>query len=418
MTICINPSCPQPNCLANRENRFCQSCGSALELFGHYRAKRRLNDKTDFTEVYEIEGNNYTKILRVLKQYLSADTKTIEIFQQEADTLGQIRHPGIPSYDTYFQHQTRNNLVLHCTIADKIDGETLEEWRRKNHQSITQKEAIDWLKQLAIILNLIHQKKYLHRDIRPSNILVKPNKQLTLINFGTVRELSQTYLKRLSNNSILIEIDSIGYKSPEQMSGETVSQSDFFALGRTFVFLLTGYHPLEMPPDSYDAENDILDWHNKTTNISPLLLNFIDELMAREVEKRPENAQEILQNLKKLEIQLTPQVALKSYPVSHLPQRKSPVYPNYPNTALQKPNTAIQTQTQSTKLPLFSLCVALLVSLGLLSLVAAIIRSFTPHQTSPNLENGQPVSLISPVLKSQNLRKPSLERRVGEDQKS
>lgn len=395
MAICINPSCPHPNCLANRETRFCQSCGSALELFGNYRAKRRLNDKTDLAEIYEIEGNHYTKILKVLKQYLSADTQTIELFKQEADILGQIKHPGIPNYHTYFQYKTRNNLELHCMILEKIDGQNLEEWRRQNHQKISQIQVIDWLKQLAVIIDSIHNKKYLHRDIRPSNIIIQPNNKLILTNFGTVRELSQTYLKRLSKTSVLIEIDSIGYKAPEQMSGETVLQSDFFALGRTFVFLLTGYHPLEMPPDIYDAENDILHWHNETTNISPLLLNFIDELMARQIEKRPQNVQEILQQLKQLEIQLIPQVPLKSYPASHLPQRQSPLSPN---TALQTPNTAIQTQTQSqsTKIPLLALCAALLVSLGLLTLVATIIRSLSPHQTSPNLENGQPVSLGIP----------------------
>lgn len=397
MTICINPFCPQPNCLPNQENRFCQSCGSALEVFGKYRAKRRLNDKNDFNEIYEIEVNNYTKTLKVLKQYLSTDTETIELFQQEADILGQIKHPGIPKHDIYFQYKTRNNLVLHCMIIDKVDGQNLEEWRRQNNQPISQAQAINWLKQLVKILNLSHQKSYLHRDIRPSNIIIQPNQQLTLINFGTGRELSQTYLERLSNISTSIEIDSIGYKPPEQMSGETVLQSDFFALGRTFVFLLTGYHPLEMPPNIYDAENDILHWYGETNNISPLFLNLIDELMAHQIDKRPRNAQEILQRLTQIDIQLNPPSVPKSYPNSNLPQKKSKSS-YYPNTALQNPRTAIQTQTQSKKLPLFSLCAALLVSLGLLTLAATVIRSFSPHQTSPGLENAQPVSVVIPNL--------------------
>ena len=397
MTICINPSCPQPTCLANRENRFCQSCGSPLEVFGQYRAKHRLNDKTDFNEIYEIKVNNDTKILKVLKQDLSTDIETIELFQQEVDILRQIKHPGIPRYDIYFQYKTRNNLVLHCMIIDKVDGQNLEEWRRQNNQPISQTQAINWLKQLAEILDLTHRKNYLHRDIKPSNIIIQPNQQLKLINFGTGRELSQTYLEKLSNTSNLIEIDSIGYKSPEQISGETVLQSDFFALGRTFVFLLTGYHPLEMPPNVYDAENDILHWHNETNNISPLFLNLIDELMAREIDKRPRNAQEILQRVTQIDTQLNPPIAPKSYPISNLPQKKSKSS-YYPNTALQNPRTAIQTQTQSKKLPLFSLCAALLVSLGLLTLVATVIRYFTPHQTSPSLENGQTVSVVVPDL--------------------
>ncbi|KST63477.1 serine/threonine protein kinase [Mastigocoleus testarum] len=402
MTICINPSCPQPNCLANRENRFCQSCGSPLEVFGKHRVKRRLNDKTDFTEAYELDVNNETKILRLLKQYLSTDSETIELFQQEADILGQIQHPGIPNHDIYFQYKTRNNLVLHCMVMDKIDGTDLEEWRRQNSQSISQTQAINWLKQLVEILGLSHRKNYLHRDIRPSNIIIKPNQQLTLTNFGTSKELSQPYLKRLSNTSTLIEIDSVGYKPPEQMTGETVAQSDFFALGRTFVFLLTGYHPLEMPPNIYDAENDVLHWHNETNHISPLFLNLIDDLMARKVEKRPQDTREILQRLKQIELQLAPPILPKSYPISNLPQRKAPYHPN---TALQNPQTAIQqTQTQTKKIPLFSLCAALLVSLGLLTLVANILRSLSPHQTSPSLEHTQPVSVEFANPRSQVLK--------------
>lgn len=393
MTICINPSCPQPNCLANRENRFCQSCGSPLEVFGKYRAKRRLNDKNYFTEVYELEVNNNTKLLKLLKQYLSTDSETIELFRQEADILGKIQHSGIPNHDIYFQYKTRNNLILHCMVMDKIDGKDLEEWRRRNSKSISQTQAINWLKQLVEILDISHRKNYLHRDIRPSNIIVKPNQQLALTNFGTAKELSQPYLKKLSNTSTLIEIDSVGYKPPEQMTGETVAQSDFFALGRTFVFLLTGYHPLEMPPNIYDAENDILHWHNETNNISPLFLNLIDELMARKVEKRPQDTQDILQRLKQIELQLAPPILPKSYPVSNLPQRKTL---KYPNTALQNPQTAIQTQTQKKNIPLFSLCAALLVSLGLLTFVANILRSLTPHQTSPTLESVQPVSVEFP----------------------
>ncbi len=393
MTICINPSCPQPNCLANRENRFCQSCGSPLEVFGKYRAKRRLNDKTDFTEVYELDVNNKTRLLKLLKQYLSTDSETIELFRQEADILGKIQHPGIPNHDIYFQYKTRNNLILHCMVMDKIDGKDLEEWRRQNSKSISQIQAINWLKQLVEILDISHRKNYLHRDIRPSNIIIKPNQQLALTNFGTAKELSQPYLKKLSNTSTLIEIDSVGYKPSEQMTGETVAQSDFFALGRTFVFLLTGYHPLEMPPNIYDAENDILHWHNETNNISPLFLNLIDELMACKVEKRPQDTQDILQRLKQIELQLAPPILPKSYPVSNLPQRKTL---KYPNTALQNPQTAIQTQTQKKNIPLFSLCAALLVSLGLLTFVANILRSLTPHQTSPTLERVQPVSVEFP----------------------
>ncbi|MTJ32578.1 4-Cys prefix domain-containing protein, partial [Aphanizomenon sp. UHCC 0183] len=53
MSLCINPVCSQPNHPDNDENRFCQSCGSQLELIGRYRVLRLLSDKTGFGKIYE-----------------------------------------------------------------------------------------------------------------------------------------------------------------------------------------------------------------------------------------------------------------------------------------------------------------------------------------------------------------------------
>jgi WD40 repeat protein len=79
-----------------------------------------------------------------------------------------------------------------------------------------------------------------------------------------------------------------------------VIQSDFYALGRTFVHLLTGKHPLEI----YDAVNDVLSWREETENIHPLLLDFIDELMGRLPKNRPANTRFILQRLDQIEREL------------------------------------------------------------------------------------------------------------------
>lgn len=88
-----------------------------------------------------------------------------------------------------------------------------------------------------------------------------------------------------------------GYTAPEQINGEACTLSDFFALGRTFVYLLTGRHPLTM----YDAQFDVLNWRSHASHISPSLLDFIDELMARFPGDRPANTQEILQRLEEID---------------------------------------------------------------------------------------------------------------------
>ncbi len=283
MSLCINPVCPKPNYQNNDENHFCLSCGSPLELQGRYRVIRLLSDKTSFSKVYEAYEQDTPKILKILKEDLSGEAEAIELFQQEVTVLRKMNHPGIPKDDSYFQYQTRNGLVLHCIAMEKIDGLNLEQWlEQQQNRPISQEQAIVWLKQLLEILDLVHGKNYLHQDIKPSNIMVRANGQLVLIDFGTVKEMTRAYPSQLNNsNSGMMAIMSSGYSALEQMNGQAVPKSDFFALGRTFVFLLTGYHPLDM----YDIHHNLLHWRNHAIHVSPLLLNLIDWLIAPELEK-------------------------------------------------------------------------------------------------------------------------------------
>ncbi|MDZ8052808.1 MAG: protein kinase domain-containing protein [Aulosira sp. ZfuVER01] len=352
MSLCINPVCPQPNQSDQEEQRFCQNCGSQLELLGRYRVMRLLSDKTGFSKVYEAYEQDIPKILKVLQEHLSQDAKVVELFQQEVAVLQQLNHPGIPKVDGYFQYQTRNGLLLHCLAMEKINGLNLEQWlKQQNNLLISQTQAIAWLKQLVEILVVLHSKQYLHRDIKPCNIMLRISPDplgmedwgnLVLIDFGTAKELAKTLT---GMNAIM----SSGYSAPEQMHGQAVPQSDFFALGRTFVFLLTGYHPLDM----YDIQHNVLHWRNRATHVSTLLLNLIDWLMAPEIENRPANAQEILQRLGEIEQQLT-------------------VQGNQQTEQLASPasKTVSSPEKQPAKMPLLALIAALLASLGLLGVIA------------------------------------------------
>ncbi|MEM7553026.1 MAG: serine/threonine-protein kinase [Cyanobacteria bacterium P01_A01_bin.84] len=425
MTICINPSCPNPEFQGNNESKFCQSCGSSLDLFGGYRVLKRLDDRSYFAQVYEIYGQGEHRILKVLKRYLAEDPKTVELFQQEANILSKLDYPGLPKYFSYFQYQTRNSLTLHCQIVENIEGINLEEWRLQQIQ-VSERQVLLWMRQLVEILYVIHNQNYLHRDIKPSNIIVQPNGQLVLINFGTAKELSEFYLKRLSHTSSLISVDSIGYKPPEQMQGETAPQSDFFALGRTLAFLIAGYHPLQMPAKIYDAHQDILHWRRYVNNnISDLILDFIDWLMLHDISERPYNVQEILQRLGEVELRFmtkqNPRTSTSTSTTSTPGTSKSnnkPSNTNFtaeesnhnqtkstktkstktksqrPPTLVQTKNTKIQSATSSSgaskpqKIPLLALCAALITSLGLLSLAAFTIRYINLPQIYPIQESG------------------------------
>ena len=175
---------------------------------------------------------------------------------------------------------------------EKIEGEDLEKWSA-THGRISQQVAINWLRQIIEILGVLHDNKFLHRDIKPSNIILQPDGQLVLIDFGSIRQINNTYLAKLKLRSVTTYISS-GYTAPEQMEGEGLPGSDFFAVGRTFVHLVTGLHPVDLPRDGKTGQ---LIWRNKAPQIYSPLADFIDDLMAADPAARPQNIQAILRYL-------------------------------------------------------------------------------------------------------------------------
>ncbi|NCR73225.1 MAG: protein kinase [Microcystis aeruginosa LG13-12] len=327
---CINPDCSQPEHPSNNNSntRYCQSCGSELLLNGKYRVSRLLSDTTGFGIVYEAFEGFTAKILKVLQEKWNNEPKAVELFKREYDVLLELSRQnvtGVPRADAYFQYSTREGKILHCLVMEKVEGINLEQWLNQ-YDILSQKRALKWLREITLILDKIHQQNWLHQDIKPPNIMLRNSGELVLIDFGTAgtaREETQTYHQKGKGQQVT-GITSVGYTPNEQQHSQAVIQSDFYALGRTFVHLLTGKHPLEI----YDAVNDVLAWREETENIHPLLLDFIDELMGRLPKNRPANTRVILQRLDEIERQL------KLPPIT--PNRPSPPAPNPQPVVTQK----------------------------------------------------------------------------------
>ncbi|WP_375500902.1 protein kinase [uncultured Nostoc sp.] len=295
MTYCINPHCPKPVDPVNANNLICRNCGSEMLLQGRYRVLKQLG-QGGFGNTFEVDECGKTKVLKVLTE---KNPKAIELFQQEAKVLSQLNSAGIPKVepDGYFTVLPKNSFVpLHCLAMEKIEGVNLEQWMEfRNYQRLSEAQALNWLKQLVEILALVHAHQYFHRDIKPQNIMLRPSGQLVLIDFGAVRQITTTILAGNSHTRIISQ----GYSPPEQQNGYSVQQSDFFALGRTFIFLLTGKEPQDKA--IYDPLTNELHWRNYAVNISPFLADLIDHLMAYTANQRPENTGVILQKLKDIE---------------------------------------------------------------------------------------------------------------------
>ncbi|MDF0552442.1 serine/threonine-protein kinase [Kamptonema sp. UHCC 0994] len=292
MSYCINPKCPRPQ---NPENvSFCQSCGSQLVIEGRYWVLRPLG-KGGFGQTYEVNEGSIPKVLKLLTYN---EPTGVRLFQQEAHVLMRLRHPGLPIVDPdgYFTFTPNNSREpLHCLVMEKIEGVNLQQWlENRSHQPLAMDLAIDWLEQLARILHLVHSQNYFHRDIKPPNIMLRPNGQLVLIDFGAVREVTET-IERRSNK--ITRIFSRGYTPLEQMEGAAEPRSDFFALGRSFACLLTGQEPSNLEENSPPGK---FIWRTLAPGVSKPLADLIDDMMAYSVNARPQDTQFLLQRIAKL----------------------------------------------------------------------------------------------------------------------
>lgn len=260
---------------------------------------RLLTDKSGFGVVYEAYERNLPKILKVLKPRHNSNPKAVELFEQEALALSRLRHPGIPTVedDGCFQFKPiPDGEMLHCIIMEKIDGPNLSEWmRQQGGNPISERQALDWLRQIADVLHLVHKENFFHRDIKPENIMLRSNGQLVLVDFGAAREMTYTYYEQLGATGGITKVSSAGYTPPEQERGQAVPQSDFYALGCTFIFLLTGRQPTE--PAIYDSLDNEFRWRQLAPQVSADIADLIDCMTATRASQRPKSTEDLLNRI-------------------------------------------------------------------------------------------------------------------------
>lgn len=300
VNYCINPKCQQRHNPYGLDN--CLACNTPLLINNRYRAVRKLY-QNDRTEIFELQDLGFRaldwevpKILKVLAD--GGDPNIVRLFQQEELILRQLKSLAIPKVfpGGYFTVEISCCTLLHCLVMEKIPGYNLEEWLKSNAK-ISEERALDWLKQITQLLESVHNQGFFHRDIKPSNIMCRPDGSLVLIDFGAARKItSDTYIDKYENCDTTV-ILSHGYTPPEQVNRAAIPKSDLFALGRTFVHLLTGKHPNCLAVTATGK----LSWRELAPQISVNFADLIDEMMAAESQHRPQNPSIVLQRLDRIE---------------------------------------------------------------------------------------------------------------------
>lgn len=162
--------------------------------------------------------------------------KDVELAEREARILQELDHPNLPRYVEHFEEDGALYLVM-----EKIDGESLAKIR-KERRTLGPDEVERMLRDVASSLRYLHGRSppIVHRDIKPGNVIRRPDGSFALVDFGAVRD-------RLKPSGGSTVVGTFGYMAPEQFQGRASPKSDVYGAAATALAMLTGEEPEELP---------------------------------------------------------------------------------------------------------------------------------------------------------------------------
>lgn len=225
-----------------------------------------------------------------------------ERFQREAAILEDLgeNHDRIPRLYAYVSDE-KGQFYL---VQEWIEGETLAE-KVKNSGPLNEDSAKQILVDLLPVLDYIHGRGIIHRDIKPDNIILRARDNLpVLIDFGAVKESMET-AREPGKASHSIAIGTPGFMAIEQVAGRPVYASDLYSLGLTAIFLLTGKLPQNLPLNSETGE---LLWSQFAGNLSPSFVAILNRAIQPDAGDRFSSAKEMLAALTSMKTAKPPEL--------------------------------------------------------------------------------------------------------------
>ncbi|MBW4635009.1 MAG: protein kinase [Iphinoe sp. HA4291-MV1] len=183
-------------------------------------------------------------------------------FEREAATLEYLGEGSeqIPKLFAYFSEGGQFYLV-----QEWIQGQTLTDIV-KTQGVLSETTVKEILLSLLSVLDYVHSKGIIHRDIKPDNIIVRSsNAKPVLIDFGAVKETIRSVVNPAGYPTQSLVIGTPGYMPSEQAVGRPVYATDIYSLGMTAIYLLTGKHPSEL--QTHPQTGEVI-WHHLVPEVS------------------------------------------------------------------------------------------------------------------------------------------------------
>lgn len=273
-------------------------------LLGPYRIEARLG-MGGMGEVFRATD---TRLHRTVAVKLLPQGRTDATYEQrllkEARAASALNHPNIVSIYDISSHEGKDFLVM-----EFVEGRTLKALIAEKGLLLSQ--VLDFAAQIALALDSAHSAGIVHRDVKPTNVMVRPNHQIKVLDFGLAK-MTNAYLLQKSRSLLEVTesgmiVGTVDYMSPEQTRGEPVdARSDIFSVGTLLYEAATGRLPFTGPSALAVMHRIATATPPPPSAVHPDLPVAFDRLVARCLEKNPAHrfaqASELLQAIKALSL--------------------------------------------------------------------------------------------------------------------
>jgi serine/threonine-protein kinase len=215
-------------------------------------------------------------------------------FRREALALATLDHPNLPKVFDYFSENGRDYLVMDYVAGPNLK-EVLDEARARG-KSLPESQVLEWAEQICDALAYLHDQNppIVHRDVKPANVKLMPNKVIKLVDFGLVKFFDASDPKTMT---LVHAIGTPTYAPLEQYgagTGRTDTRSDIYSLGATLYHLLTGRGPIDaqerfLEPDSFLGPRAL----------SPHISSLTEYLVLKSMAIRPDDRYQTVHELRR-----------------------------------------------------------------------------------------------------------------------
>ena len=218
--------------------------------------------------------------------------------EREVELLQQLENDSIVKVYDQFPHGDNFYIVM-----EFVDGHNIEQYVQK-FGAIPHERATHFMIKILEAMQFVHEKHFVHRDMKPNNIMIRNDERICILDFGVAKDLGN-----LGGSGTVVGtiIGSDGYMSPEQADGFSIDhRADIYALGCVFYYMLTGHHAYDTLASDFETRANItntpfprLSKHSKRSFPSKLQ-EILDRATDKNMMKRYQSCREFRKDLESL----------------------------------------------------------------------------------------------------------------------